>query len=108
MGLIKAFTGSVSGELANQWKELFVCDSMDNSVLLKRAEHKVSGRSTNTKGDQDVITKGSVVIVNEGQCAILVDSGKIIVQTKINIEEHLPRLKEIFSYLVSLYKVEDS
>ena len=33
MGLIKAFTGSVSGELANQWKELFVCDSMDNSVL---------------------------------------------------------------------------
>ena len=78
MGLIKAFTGSVSGELANQWKELFVCDSMDNSVLLKRAEHKVSGRSTNTKGDQDVITKGSVVIVNEGQCAILVDSGKII------------------------------
>ena len=78
MGLIKAFTGSVSGELANQWKELFVCDSMDNSVLLKRAEHKVSGRSTNTKGDQDVITKGSVVIVNEGQCALLVDSGKII------------------------------
>ena len=77
MGLIKAFTGSVSGELANQWKELFVCDSMDNSVLLKRAEHKVSGRSTNTKGDQDVITKGSVVIVI-GQCALLVDSGKII------------------------------
>ena len=78
MGLIQAFKGSVSGELANQWKEFFVCDSMSNDVLLKRATHKVSGRSSNTKGDQDVITKDSVVIVNEGQCALLVDSGKII------------------------------
>ena len=78
MGLIQAFKGSVSGELANQWKEFFVCDSMSGDVLLKRATHKVSGRSTNTKGDQDVITKDSVVIVNEGQCALLVDSGKII------------------------------
>lgn len=78
MGLIKAFSGSVSGELANQWKELFVCDSMSNDVLLKRASHKVSGRSSNTKGDADVITKGSAVIVNEGQCALLVDNGQII------------------------------
>ncbi len=78
MGLIQAFKGSLTGELANQWKEFFVCDSMASDVLLKRADHKVSGRSTNTKGDADVITKGSAIIVNEGQCAILVDSGKII------------------------------
>lgn len=78
MGLIQAFKGSVSGELANQWKELFVSDSMSADTLVKRAEHKVSGRSSNTKGDADVITKGSAIIVNEGQCALLVDSGKII------------------------------
>lgn len=78
MGLIQAFKGSVSGELANQWKELFVSDSMTSETLVKRAEHKVSGRSTNKKGDADVITKGSAIIVNEGQCALLVDSGKII------------------------------
>ncbi|MBP3261541.1 SPFH domain-containing protein [Pseudobutyrivibrio sp.] len=78
MGLIQAFKGSVSGELANQWKELFVSDSMSSDTLVKRAEHKVSGRSTNKKGDADVITKGSAIIVNEGQCALLVDSGKII------------------------------
>ena len=78
MGLIQAFKGSVSGELANQWKELFVSDSMSADSLVKRAEHKVSGRSSNTKGDADVITKGSAIIVNEGQCALLVDSGKII------------------------------
>mgnify|MGYP002627215036 CR=1 FL=1 len=51
---------------------------MTNDVLVKRAEHKSSARSTNTKGDEDIITKGSVIIVNEGQCALLVDSGKII------------------------------
>ena len=78
MGLIQAFKGSVSKELANQWKEFFVCDSMSNDILLKRATHKVSGNSSNTKGEQDVITKDSVVIVNEGQCALLVDSGAII------------------------------
>ena len=39
MGLIQAIKGSVSGELANQWKEYFVCDSMTNDVLVKRAEH---------------------------------------------------------------------
>ena len=78
MGLIQAFKGSVSGELANQWKELFVSDSMSTDTLVKRADHKVSGRSSNTKGDADVITKGSAIIVNEGQCAILVDSGKVI------------------------------
>lgn len=78
MGLIQAFKGSVSGELANQWKELFVSDSMSADTLVKRADHKVSGRSSNTKGDADVITKGSAIIVNEGQCAILVDSGKVI------------------------------
>ena len=78
MGLIQAFKGSVSGELANQWKELFVSDSMSADTLVKRADYKVSGRSSNTKGDADVITKGSAIIVNEGQCAILVDSGKVI------------------------------
>ena len=78
MGLIQAFKGSVSGELANQWKELFVSDSMSADTLVKRAEHKISGRRSNTKGDVDVITKGSAIIVNEGQWALLVDSGKII------------------------------
>ena len=78
MGLIQAIKGSVSGELANQWKEFFVSDSMSSDVLVKRAVHKTSGRGTNTQGDVDVISHGSVIIVNEGQCALLVDSGRII------------------------------
>ena len=78
MGLIQAVKGSVSGELANQWKELFVSDSMSSDVLVKRAVHKMTGRGTNTQGDVDVISHGSAIIVNEGQCALLVGSGRII------------------------------
>jgi membrane protease subunit (stomatin/prohibitin family) len=78
MGLIKAVVGSVSGELANQWKDFYVCDSMSGGTLIKRAQKKESRRSSNKHGDQDVITKGSALIVNAGQCAILVDSGKVI------------------------------
>ena len=78
MGFIKAFAGSVSGELANQWKEFYVCDSLPSQVIIKRASHKVSGRSANKKADVDDISKGSTVIVNEGQCAILVSQGKIL------------------------------
>lgn len=78
MGLIKAFAGTVSGSLANQWKEFYTCDSLSSEVLVKRASHMTSRRSSNTKSDTDDITKGSAIIVNDGQCAILVSQGKII------------------------------
>lgn len=78
MGFIKAFAGTVSGDLANQWKEFYTCDSMPVQVLIRRAEHMVSGRSSNRRGDADAITKGSAVIVNEGQCAIFVSQGRIL------------------------------
>ncbi|MDD6380972.1 MAG: SPFH domain-containing protein [Lachnospiraceae bacterium] len=78
MGFIKAFAGSVSGELANQWKEFYTCDSLPSQVLIRRATHMVSGRSSNKHADTDDISKGSTVIVNKGQCAILVSQGQIL------------------------------
>lgn len=78
MGFIKAFAGSVSGELANQWKEFYTCDSLPAQVLIRRASHMVSGRSSNKRADADDISKGSTVIVNEGQCAIFVSQGQIL------------------------------
>ena len=39
--------------------------------------HRVSGRSTNYKGSENVITNGSVVAVADGQCMIIVDQGKV-------------------------------
>lgn len=78
MGLIKAIAGTISGDLANQWKDYFVMDSMENTTLIKRSEHMISHRSSNKRGDSDIISKDSKIIVNEGQGALLVSQGKII------------------------------
>ena len=78
MGLIKAALSSVSTVLADQWKEYFYCDSLSENVLAAKGQKKVSGRSSNTKGSENVITNGSVVIVNEGQCMMIVDQGGIV------------------------------
>lgn len=78
MGLIKAISGAVGSTMADQWKEYFTCDAMKDDVLMVRARKHVSGRSSNTKGNDDVITNGSVFTVADGQCAIIVDQGKIV------------------------------
>lgn len=78
MGLIKALTGSVGGVLADQWKEYFYCPSMPADVIVTKGEKKVSKRSSNTKGTDNIISNGSVIAVNEGQCMIIVDQGKVV------------------------------
>ena len=78
MGLIKALTGSVGGVLADQWKEYFYCPSMPADVIVTKGEKKVSKRSSNTKGTDNIISNGSVIVVNEGQCMIIVDQGQIV------------------------------
>ena len=77
MGLIKAALGSAGGILADQWKEYFYCDSMAANVLVSKGEKRTSRRSSNTKGSDNVITNGSVIAVNEGQCMMIVDQGRI-------------------------------
>ena len=78
MGLIKAALGSAGGILADQWKEYFYCESMDADVLMTKGTKKTSSRSSNTKGSNNIITNGSVIAVNEGQCMMIVDQGKIV------------------------------
>jgi len=78
MGLIKAGIGSLGGVLADQWKEYFYCDAMDANVLAMKGQKRVSGRSSNTKGNENIISTGSVVAVNEGQCMMIVEQGKIV------------------------------
>ena len=78
MGLIKAGVGSVGGVLADQWKEYFYCDSLDANVLAVKGQKRTSKRSSNTKGNENIISTGSVVAVNEGQCMMIVEQGKIV------------------------------
>lgn len=78
MGLIKAALGSVSTVLADQWREYFYCDSMSENVLVVKGQKRTSSRSSNTKASDNIISNGSVVVVNEGQCMMIVDQGAIV------------------------------
>ncbi|MBD4493952.1 SPFH domain-containing protein, partial [Xanthomonas citri pv. citri] len=53
MGLIKAGIGALGGTLADQWKEFFYCESMPKEVLVTKGQKRVSGRSSNTKGNDN-------------------------------------------------------
>lgn len=75
MGLIKALTGAAGSALADQWKEYFYCDSIDADTLVVKGQKKTKG---NNKGSDNIITNGSTIAINEGQCMIIVDQGKVV------------------------------
>ena len=78
MGLIKAIAGATGGVLADQWKEYIYCESQPADVLVSKGQKRVGGRSSNTSGEDNVISNGSVVAVNDGQCLIIVENGKVV------------------------------
>ena len=78
MGLIKAISGAVGGVLADQWKEFFYCDALSADVLVRKGTKRVSGRSSNTKGSDNIISNGSGIAVADGQCMLIVEQGKIV------------------------------
>ena len=78
MGLIKAGLGAVGGVLADQWKEFFYCEAMDKEVMVTKGQKRISGRSSNTKGNDNIISNGSGIAVADGQCMIIVDQGRVV------------------------------
>ena len=78
MGLIKAGIGALGGTLADQWKEFFYCDALDMDTLVVKGQKRVSGRSSNTKGEDNIITNGSGIAVADGQCMMIVEQGKVV------------------------------
>ena len=78
MGLIKAAMGAAGGVMADQWKEFFYCDAIDKDVLVVKGEKRVSGRSSNKKGNDNIISSGSGIAVADGQCMIIVEQGKVV------------------------------
>lgn len=78
MGLIAAGLGALNSTLADQWKEYFYCEGIDKDLLMVRGQKQISGRSSNTKGNDNVISNGSGIAVADGQCMIIVEDGKVV------------------------------
>ena len=77
MGLIRAGLNAAGGVLADQWKEFFTCDAIGEGVLALKGR-KSGGRRSVNKGSDNIITTGSVILVADGQCMMIVDQGKIV------------------------------
>ncbi len=78
MGLIQAGIGAIGGVLADQWKEFFYCEALPKEVLVTKGQKRVSGRSSNVRGNDNIISNGSGIAVADGQCMIIVEQGKIV------------------------------
>ena len=80
MGLIQAAMGAAGGVMSDQWKEFFYCDSLDKDSLVAKGQKRASarGHSSNTSGEENIISNGSIIAVNEGQCMIIVEQGKVV------------------------------
>ena len=78
MGLIRAALGSAGGVLADQWKEYFYCEAIPTNILAVKGQKRTSGRSSNTRGSDNIISNGSVIAVADGQCMIIVEQGKVV------------------------------
>ena len=78
MGLISALVGAASGALADSWRDYFSCDAIPADVLVIKGNKREAKRSTNTKGSDNLISNGSIIAVNDGQCMVIVEQGKVV------------------------------
>ena len=78
MGLIKAAAGAVGGVLADQWKEFFYCEAIPRDILVVKGQKRITSRSSNTKGNDNIISNGSGIAVADGQAMIIVEQGKVV------------------------------
>ena len=78
MGLIQAALASAGGVLGDQWKEFFYCDSLSSDILVAKGHRRKSHSWSSNDGDDNIITNGSKIAVNDGQCLLIVEQGKVI------------------------------
>ncbi len=78
MGIIKAAIGAIGGALADTWLEAIQPADMGNNTVLVPGIVKTNRRSSNTKGNENVVSNGSKIYVYDNQFMILVDNGKIV------------------------------
>lgn len=77
MGLIKAIAGAAGSVMADQWRDYFYCDSLPVDVIVTKGK-KRAGKTSSNKGNDNIISNGSIIAVADGQCMIIVDNGKVV------------------------------
>ncbi|MBO7561247.1 SPFH domain-containing protein [Candidatus Saccharibacteria bacterium] len=79
MAFIKAFAGALGSSFANQWLEYMTPpSSMRDTTLIARAvASNTSDKTQNTKGNSNIITNGSKIMVPEGTCLVTVENGAV-------------------------------
>ena len=80
MGFVKAFSGALSGSLADQWKDfLTIPPHLPETAGFAPAQQSRANisRSSNTKGSRNIITNGSKILVPEGFALVTLENGAI-------------------------------
>lgn len=77
MGLLKAGIGAMKGVLEDQWREYIYCESLPKDILVVKGQKRSTKRGSN-KGNDNVISNGSIIAVNDGQCMMIVEQGKVV------------------------------
>ena len=67
MGLLKAAGRSIGSTMHDQWKDIISCENMGNDTLMVR-------KTTDT----GVISNKSIIRVMPGQCAVIIQNGKVL------------------------------
>ncbi len=78
MGLIRALATATGTALGDQWKEYFYCDAMPADLLVTKGTKRTGKRTSNKKGADNIISNGSAIAVNDGQCMMIVEQGEIV------------------------------
>ena len=78
MGLIKAAKDALGSLVKDEmFLEYFYCTSMNSDTLMVKGQKRITEGRNSNEGTDNIISNGSVVSVNAGQCMIIVEQGKI-------------------------------
>ena len=80
MGFIQAFKGALSGTFADQWKDFYLPRAgitSTTAVFQAVPKSQNNGRGENYKGNENIISNGSKIIVPEGTALITLQDGAI-------------------------------
>lgn len=79
MGLVQAFTGALTGTLADQWKDVITAGNFGEYTVVAPGMYRPTnnGRGSNYRGSADVISNGSKIFVPEGTAAFIFSQGAI-------------------------------